>query len=337
MKAVFFPLQAHCFAYGGFEIQMLAAHNAIKGFPKHVEVSLINPWEKDSQFDISHFWGLEISNYGNIYWSKRSGKAVVLTALLGYFDSYSQVIKHYLSKYVGVNKARFKMLQFIDVLVVVNEIQKRNAIRFYGVSEYKVFVVPNIVNAKYFQNKVSSNFKSPFQNFILSVGNICRRKNQLLLVKACLEARINLILVGKILTGEDDYAQEIEELTFNKSNIIWIKGLKEDSDELVGMVKSCSAVALISNEETQPISLLEAAVCQKPIIIAKKSYANQKYYSNAYKVNNNSKDELINACRAVLSEPAKYITPLNILEECKETSVAESYIEIYKKILYDKL
>lgn len=61
MKIKFVPLKAHCFAFGGFEIQMLSAMQSVNKLG--INASPLNPWSRDVDFDILHCWGLEDAHY----------------------------------------------------------------------------------------------------------------------------------------------------------------------------------------------------------------------------------------------------------------------------------
>src|SRR4051812_48074208 len=82
MKVRVAPLQPHCFAFGGFELQMLDALEAARR--AGVAIQQLDPWSRDDAFEIVHVWGLETANASLVMWAKRAGKKVVLTALLPY-------------------------------------------------------------------------------------------------------------------------------------------------------------------------------------------------------------------------------------------------------------
>ncbi|MHA8080644.1 glycosyltransferase [Aquirufa regiilacus] len=325
----YFPLQAHCFAFGGFDLQMLSALNAINELEKGCVVKPNNLWDKDTDFQIAHFWGLDISHFNQITWAKRSGKIVVLTALLSYFESFQERFRHEVSSCIGIVRILKKIVAQIDALVVVSEEQKQIAISKFDCQPSKVFVIPNMVEKSFWQveNRLISDA------YILSVGNICQRKNQVNLAKACIKADVNLILVGDTQAGEDAYAAELKGLVANVKNVQWIKGLPQASEELVELINNCSGFSLISNQETQPISLLEAAVLQKPLLISNRAFANQTYYSNACLVDGQEIDSIVEGIHKLKSNPNNYIPNLANLEACQPNKVAMAYADLYNHIL----
>ena len=324
----YFPLQAHCFAFGGFDLQMLSALRAVNDLQSGIVVEPINPWSRNDNFQIAHFWGLDISHFNQIKWAKRAGKRVVLTGLLSYYETFQERFRHHASSIVGIVRILKNILAEIDAFVVVSEEQKQIAISKFNCDPSKIFVIPNMVENPFWEVE-----KSPIVgDYLLSVGNICPRKNQVKLAKACIEANVKLILVGDILAGEEDYAKELTRLESENNLIKWMKGLSPASKELVDLVNSCLGFALLSNQETQPISLLEAAVLQKPLIVSNRPFAKQYYYSPACWVDALNIDSIVCGIRKLQSDPNQYIPNLSNLEPCRPQNVALAYNNLYNQL-----
>lgn len=327
----YFPFQAHCFAFGGFDLQMINAKSIINELNQGVQVNGIDFWSRDSSFYIAHFWGLDISHYNQILWAKRSGKKVVVTALLSYFESQRELFRHRVSNYVGIVRILKKIISVIDALVVVSEVQKQIAISKYNCAPEKIHVIPNMVLDEFWDGSIS--LKSG--DYFLSVGNICHRKNQVKLAQACIQADVKLTIVGEVLDGEVEYGIQLEELVTKSNNLTWIKGLKQASSELIELINNCMCVVLLSDQETQPISLLEAAVLQKPLLISNRKFADQIYYRNACLVDDQKMDSIVKGLNLVKLNPGKFVPDKNILQMCKPKVVGEAYIRLYKSLILD--
>ncbi|MEJ2883672.1 glycosyltransferase family 4 protein [Pedobacter sp. GR22-6] len=333
-KVTYFPLQAHCFAFGGFEVQMLSAFKAVKNFGYDgLSLSKVDVWSRIADFDVAHFWGLEIDNFSNLIWAKKSGKKVVLTALFGYYETFLLKAKNFASRYLHAGRFRLEMLKYVDILVVVSDEQKILANKYYGFSEDRIIVIPNIVSNEFMTlTKRVLPLGLPFQQYVLCVGNVCQRKNQEILIDAVVKLGLNLVLVGKPIAGERSYVSRVEEKVNLNKNIIWIEGLREGSEELVSLVQNCSVFALPSFSETQPISMLEAAFCAKPLLTGNRAYAKQKFYQNAMLVNPNSLSAIQIGLESVVRDPIKYVSPSIYLTECTEEAVGQAYSNIYLSI-----
>lgn len=327
----YFPFQAHCFAFGGFDMQMINAMSTINELNQGVHINGVDLWDIDSSFQIAHFWGLDITHYNHIIWAKRSGKKVVITALLGYFENLHNIFRHHLSSYIGIVRILKKIISSIDALVVVSEVQKQIAIKMYNCPPEKIFVIPNMVLQEFWVSSIS--IKS--SDYFLSVGNICHRKNQVKLAQACIQADVKLTLVGEVLDGEEEYGIQLEELVTKSNNITWIKGLRPASSELIELINNSMCVALLSDQETQPISLLEAAVLQKPLLISDRKFADQIYYRNACLIDDQKIDSIVNGLNLVKVNPGKFVPDKNILQMCKPEVVGEAYIRLYKSLTLD--
>jgi glycosyltransferase involved in cell wall biosynthesis len=326
MKIKYLPLQPHCFAFGGFELQMLSAFNAIK--KKGVNVEKLDIWDRNQDFDILHCWGLGFSNYENFIWAKKTNKKLIATVLVYYYDSIYKKLKFHISSKIHTQKIFIQMLSLVDALVVVNEEQARVCNTLYKVPRNKIFVIPNIVTSNYFDASIETSIIDQ-KSYLLTTGNVCERKNQVLLAEACAEKNLDLVIIGKPLDGEAEYAEKLENITNKNKCINWIKGLKENSNELINYYKNCSAFVLPSFVEQQPISVLEASILHKPILIADKDYAKQKYFENACLINPSSKKSLIDGLMKIKNNPELYIPKYVYLSECKEENVSDAYIKVY--------
>lgn len=333
MKVKYVPSQPHCFAYGGFEIQMLSTLDAAIKSGVHAEK--IDIWSRDNDFDILHCWGLGFHHYENIRWANHARKKVVLTALLSYYETFNERLRHLFSTYIKKAQYYIQIANMADAVVVVNELQADACLKYFKVPSNKIHVIPNIVHAKYFENKLDNSFSQKYNlsNYVLIVGSVCARKNQLNLINACIKANIKLVVIGRLMEGEEAYGKQIEIAIEGNSNIIWIPGLTPNSDELVSAYQGSSVVALPSYIEQQPITLLEAVAMQKPLLMSNRAFSKQKYYQNAMCVSPESVDAIADGLKKISSEPSKYIPSLLTIEECREESVGNAYHQLYRSIL----
>lgn len=332
VKVKYFPYQPHCFAFGGFDIQMINTLEAV--IKAGVDASKLDIWSRDHDFDIIHLWGIGPYNYEIIDWAKKSGKVVVATVLSPYHDTIRSKLGYY---YGYLFSGRIKQLRhyynLADKIVVLNNLQVAVLTKYYKVPLSKIKIIPNIVEAKYFEIP-DFNFseKYKFDNYVLCTGNISARKNQYNLALACIHLNLNLVLIGNILDGEIPYGNAIEELTVSNKNIIWIRELPKASEELVAAYHDCSVYALPSNNETQPISALEAVAVRKPLVLMDRAYAHQSFYKGAILC----KSPLVKDIEIALKK-ALHIkrTPEGNMEisNCREENVGNLYKICYSKLI----
>lgn len=322
------PLQPHCFAFGGFEVQMISAMNACRDVG--IDIQPLDPWSRDTGFDVLHLWGLEVAHLNSAFWANAAGKRVVLSALLPYIGLESSVrrLKSWLD---GRARMLSKVLACVDALVVVNDLQAETALRMFGVNEGRIHIIPNIVEDVYFDQAPSSE-AAPLAGDILCVGNICVRKKQVKLAEACIKANLGLSLVGDVLTGEAAYGEVLSNLVRESTQIRWTRGVKPGDARLVEEYKNARCVALISDIETQPISLLEAAAMRRPLLISDRPYAHQRYYENSAVLKGSSVSEIVDLLHSVCAAPSQFVPPREPLNECRREVVGRSYAKIYQNL-----
>jgi len=330
MKINFLPFQPHCFAFGGFEVQMLATFDALA--EEGVKVSKMDVWSRNQDFEILQCWGLDIANYENIKWAKKTGKKVVVTALLSYYETFVEKTRFFASSLMYKQKIIKEMLPFIDSIVVLNDLQAEVLVKNYGFPKSKIFIIPNVVSDFFFKKRNNT------QNgdYILTVGNICERKNQISLAKAAIKIGLPLVIIGKTISGEESYGEALEKISSKSENkITWIKGLQENSAELISYYANCMIFALPSFTEQQPISILEAAVLGKPILTSNRAFGKQDYYRNSMLINPSDENSIFLGLQNMLTAPLKYVPDFEHLLSCKASSVATSYDNMYRQI-YEK-
>lgn len=330
MKVKYYPYQPHCFAFGGFDMQMLNALDAVE--KNSVSVSKLDVWSRDIDFDVIHLWGIGPSNYHIIDWARKAKKKIVATVLLPYYDTTRLKLsycKHFFSVATQKNLYYYSL---IDKIVVVNELQSNVLVRYYKVNSDKIAIIPNIIEDKYFvKPNIDFSKKYEIDNYVLCTGNICPRKNQYNLVLACINLNLKLVLIGKIHEGEDSYGEKISDLIQNNKNVKWIKELPKASEDLVAAYNNCSIFALPSKDETQPISALEASAMKKPLVLMNKKYAHQSFYNSAILC----QSESVHHIQEALSDALKLEGKIKFNEEllkCKHEKVGLKYKSIYKEL-----
>lgn len=302
-------------------------------------VSKLDPWDRSDNFDILHCWGLGFPHEENIYWAKRSQKKIVVTSLLPYFEFLSEKLRFFISSHFRKNYFLLKMSESVDAFTVLNDVQAEICHHYYKVPDKKIHIIPNTVNENFFVSNSNDSLRYVFsdkyglRNYILTTGNVCKRKNQLNLAKACIQEGLGLVIVGKPLVGEEEYIQEMEKICQQHSKIIWIKGLPENSPELISAYMNCSGFALPSHIENQPICLLEAVVMRKPLLIADRAYARQSFYSNSCLVDPDDVRSVGQGLKKIMNNPIAYTPNLDLVSECNSKKIGEKYLRVYNQLM----
>ncbi|MGA2992320.1 MAG: glycosyltransferase family 4 protein, partial [Candidatus Korobacteraceae bacterium] len=325
------PFQPHCFAFGGFELQMIASMESARA--AGADIAPLDFWRREADFDIVHFWGLHQQHHETAKWAHAAGKKVVFSALVNY-PGWKSWLRHMVSSMVGPARLRRAMLPIIDLITVVNQAQAQNLVRTVGVAAETVVAIPNSVDDIFFETSGHTESGAiGIRNYVLCVGNICRRKNQLSLIKACRKMSVPLLLVGSVLTGEEDYGQAVAQAIAADSRFRWIRCLRAGSAELAAAYRGATIFALPSHVEQQPISALEAAAGGKALVLADRPYARQELYQNAVLANPRSVDGIARALREALDHPEKHCPPSSVIERCRRERVGAAYMAVYHRLI----
>ena len=329
MKVKYLPYQPHCFAFGGFEIQMLSTLKAVIG--AGVDASKLDVWSRENDFDIIHLWGVGSLNYQIIDWSKKARKLIIATVLLPYHDTVRSKLGYIFRFYRTRQLIRY--YKKIDRIVVVNSLQSKILTSHYKVPPSKIEIIPNVVDEKFFKIPVL-NFSEKYniQNYVLCTGNILPRKNQYNLAVACTNLNLNLVLIGKIFDGELAYGKQLQNFISQHKNILWIPELQNASEELVAAYYSCLLFALPSKKEQQPISALEAVAMQKPLILMDRMYAHQSFYKGAVLCKSPSVKDIEDALTRCINNKVSVLENEEILN-CRDERVGAMYKSCYQGLM----
>lgn len=329
IKVRILPAQPHCFAFGGFDMQMLRTLDAARS--QGVDVQRLDIWSKEAEFDILHIWGLTSSHVIAADWAHRAGKRVVMTPLLP-FRTFRNRLSRWKSRLTRAARADDQLLALVDWVVVVSDAQAIAARDLFCVQPSAISVIPSVVETPYFDgSQEPSRLFDRRADFVLCTGNICARKNQLSLAQAAAAIGCPLVLIGRVLTGETSYGRELKKFISDKPTIEWHEWVS--TPEMVAAYRNARAFALPSWNETQPASALEAAAAGKPVLLADKPYAHQSYYRNARLVNPSQWQDIAEGLRALLAEGLHYIPPQEAINECRPERVGAAYRDLYARVL----
>lgn len=318
------PVQPHCFLYGGFDIQMVRTHEALHSVG--VDARPLDYWSREEEFDILHVWGLEPQHQDLVRIAKDYGKKVVMTALLPYLTPMT-----YLYHWAGRTKQAREILRYVDVLLVVNQLQADTAAKIYGFPRQSIEIIPTILNPLFFDSIAVPKPLDDLKNYIVCAGNILPRKNQIRLAQAALQAGCSVVFIGNTMGGDQAYADEFHLIIEANPSLKWYKWLSWE--DLYRVLRNATAIALPSFRECQPASGLEAAALQKPLLIAKRPYAYQEFYKGAMMVDHKSVESIANGLMQIMAKPKRYIPNQDLINECRTEVVALKLRHIFEQLI----
>lgn len=176
------------------------------------------------------------------------------------FLDKSKVIPTLYSIFIGLKKMHQEVIKMSDYVLTQTKLEAQDMKKAYGVS-FNWEVVPNGVSEK-FTNPVISKNPLGFENYILCVGRIEPRKNNLNIIGAVSKLRrelnkeIKLVFVGRKSSKHLEYTKLFEEELKNNP---WITFLDYVSyDQMPTIYKNAKVCISASWFETTGLTLLEA-------------------------------------------------------------------------------
>lgn len=330
MKIRVVPAQPHCFAFGGFDIQMHRTLEVLTAMG--VNARPLDFWSRDGDFDIVHFWGFDTDQHLTAArFARRYGKKIVLTPLLQYLTPRSWL--RYAGALVeGTARRRIALGRLVDKFLAVNEEQGETLRQMYRVPASKIEIIPTILDDRFFEAQpVRTALADGFADFMLCAGNICARKNQVSLARAAIQTRTPLLFAGDVSGGEEAYGEEFARLIAPHGFLRWNRWM--DGPQLLEAYGAARGVVLPSLEEQQPTIGLEAAALGKPLMLGRLPYARQKFYRGAFLANPASVREIGEGLKALAATPGRHIPSREIVEECRADRVGPKLKRIFEELL----
>ena len=209
----------------------------------------------------------------------------------------------------------------IDEAKFISNVTKNNFVK----------VVPNGLDL-YEMTDVSKDLfetEYPFlknRKFVLNVARVERRKNQKLLVQACKELDMPVVVVGKI--WDKKYYEEILNIGYKECYFL---GPIYNRKLLFSAYKSCSVFALPSTLETPGIAAMEAAFYNVPIVITRNGGTNLYFEDKAYCVDWRDMQEIKAGIIEMIDKP---VDTKQMISNYSWDNIANMYVEMYKAICY---
>ncbi len=221
---------------------------------------------KRKQLDIFHGLSNELPKGIN-----RTGIPSVVTIhdliFMRYPKFYNTIDKHIFFKKVKYS------CNAADKIIAISRQTKTDIEAFFHIPPDKIEVIYQPVSSVFFIKQDTSDILKKYgvpEKFILCVGTLEIRKNQLTLLKALKSANINtpLVFVGRHTPYVSRINQYITEQGMG-SQVIFLQGLPEK--DLAGLYQSASLSVYISISEGFGLPVIEAMACGCPVITSKTS------------------------------------------------------------------
>jgi glycosyltransferase involved in cell wall biosynthesis len=219
------------------------------------------PEEEDlTEFDLIHLFNIipVQDTYRQFAKARRLGKTVVLSPIYWDPGEYLRVTGENMrfgEWWDQTMPLRREIIDRVAVLLPNSQLEREALLGMFGRLPPTV-IVPNAAD-QIFAFATPDHFyrKYGWRDFVLSVGRICRRKNQLSLIRAARQLRLPLVLIGPLNDGE--YYQECRRAA-GRDKVLFIDTLSQA--ELASAYAAAKVHALVSWYDTPGLVSLEAAL-----------------------------------------------------------------------------
>jgi glycosyltransferase involved in cell wall biosynthesis len=168
------------------------------------------------------------------------------------------------------------MMEIADILIPNSKSEADQLRRFFLIPEGKISQIPNGVDPV-FENASPDLFRSKFkfEKFVLCVGRIEPRKNQLNMIRALNRTDIPFVIIGDHVKHYPEYYQACRKEA--GPNIHFLGGMPHDSEILRSAYAACDTLLLASWLETPGLAALEAALAGAKVVITQEG-ATREYF-----------------------------------------------------------
>jgi glycosyltransferase involved in cell wall biosynthesis len=220
-----------------------------------------------------------------------------------------------------------------DRLILLSDYE-RSALAAIGADVSRATIVRNAVDAPRFAAGDPSLFAEAFgvQNYVLCVGRIEARKNQLLVAYAARQLGLRSVFIGHGSTSR--YGNLVKE--FAGSDTVFVPRIDHDGPMLPSAYAGAAAFCLPSWAEGAPLAAMEAAAAGAPLVLSDRSGESEYFGAHAEYVNPADIDGLKRALETAVNARADGTRRLSLQKHMAENFSWQRYAEetakIYKSI-----
>jgi glycosyltransferase involved in cell wall biosynthesis len=290
---------------GGLQIQIEKTAQVLAELG--VEVLFYDPWKNQiDDVDICHFFSIDGSMAYHVRRAVERNKIIVFSPVFNAFDSsvWKVTMKVKVSEIIpgmrgGLATSKF-MLRSAQRVLALNS-QEQDAINnVFGISPNRCVVVPNGINKSFLSGDPTLVKKRyGVEGFVLVVGTICKRKNQLTLIKAMTRLPYRLVVVGG--SDDNDYMTECKDEA--GENVIFTGQLTNDDPLLASIFAEAKLFVLPSYSEVMPLTLYEAGVAGCKIIASKNYPVAKDITSFVPRIDPDDPQQLASAIKSEMETP----------------------------------
>lgn len=272
MRVLFLTYPRFGLGKGGFQVQVNRTIEELTTLG--IDVVRFDPWSNQLPgVDLVHVFSLEGTLVYHVRHASLHGVPVVTSPVFNVFSQsrLSTTLKvRTLSRipgmFVDYRHAR-EVLNASTAVIALNE-QERGTLRSaFALPDEKLHIVPNGIDERFFDaSPALFHEKHSFRGFVLQVGSIEPRKNQLTTIRAVRDEPFELVLIGGVQPGHQGYYEECRRAA--GPNVHFLGHINYDDPLLPSAFAAAAAFVLPSFSEVQPLTLYEASAAGCTLVVS---------------------------------------------------------------------
>jgi glycosyltransferase involved in cell wall biosynthesis len=331
-------------APGGGEVQLRSLASWLPG--AGIQASLWRPWEHDwSQLDALHLVGSQPEFLPLAAAARKAGKPVFLSPVAWFTcrDLWREpwsITKRLWACGKFAARAlcpqlpswRRELYHAVDLLLPNSRAEAVQLARHFSVPSAKLRVVPNGVDAQ-FAHATPEHFErtTGWRDFVLCVGRIEPRKNQLRLLEALRGTGVPVVLIGNVVPGHEGYLEACRRAAGDRALFL---GHVDHSDPLLASAyAACRCLALVSWYETPGLAALEAALTGTPLVLTADGACQEYFGQDARYVSPGDPSAIRAAVLAAMNSPRSAQLAELVQQQFTGRAVAQATKEAYETLL----
>jgi glycosyltransferase involved in cell wall biosynthesis len=342
MNVLFATSQATALLRGGVRTQVFQTKEALENLGVHV--TLFDTWQdfQAQDYDLVHIFSANMATYHFARAVKTQGLPLIISPIF-YTRRTANVVQNVIKidRFVS-RKLRgiwtdygliAEMCSWAEAITPNTTEEGKLFVHAFGISEKKVFVVPNGVEER-FAHATPGLFEREYgiKNIILSVGHIGpERKNILRLIEALERIDHPAAIIGRI--EDTPSGRACLERASRNPRLLIVDAIPHDSMLLASAYAACDVFVLPSQFETPGIAALEAGLAGAKIVITSVGGTKDYFGNDAIYVEPESIESIREGIQIALKNKKENVLQTKIKKEFLWEKVGEKTKQVYNTIL----
>lgn len=228
-----------------------------------VEVDFFNKYKtKIEEYDVLHIFMLKSENYSLIKYAKSKGLKVVISSIVT-LSGKTQLKLYWKIRRLPIMttyKILFNCCDLADEIIVETKKEAFFLNKYYHVPKSKIKLIPNGADFIKSNSRIIFDFLAKKCKYALEVGRFDKNKNQLNVIKALKNTKIEVVFIGGADPFDKEYYDECLNEAKDSTNIHFL-GWLDREDELLASAY-CNAELIISSSyyETFGLTIVEGVM-----------------------------------------------------------------------------